>query len=136
MQPAIFNAGAQTIGQGLGPTPNMRSTLAGWVRELSLSRVVKTAVDFEIVEREVAIPGAGVWQPLSNARLAIKPEGQRSWRWFMIHATTDLKLNTDDVFTRAGTKYRVMANGEWDDNGFRLYEVVNDYDSRASTSSV
>lgn len=131
--PAIFNAATQTIDQSAGPTPNMRSTLAGWVRDLGLTRVDKTIVNFQTVETEVELPGRGVWQPLAATQLAIKPEGQRAWRWFMIHATTDLKLQTDDVIKRAGSPYRVMADAGWDDNGFKLYHVVNDYDASSAT---
>lgn len=135
-QPAIFNARSLSIGQTAGPMPNMRSTLAGWVRDLDLTIVTKETVDFEIVETEKPLPGRGVWQPLSQSRLAIKPEGERSWEWIMIHATTDLNLRTDDVIKRRGRPYRVMADMGWDDNGFRFYEVVNDYRSTAQASEV
>lgn len=135
MIPAIFNAATQKIAETAGPTPNMRSTLAGWVRDLGLTRVDKSIVDFQTVETEVELPGRGIWQPLMPSQLAIKPEGERAWRWFMIHATTDLRLTTDDVIKRARAPYRVMADMGWDDNGYRLYHVVNDYDASADPAA-
>lgn len=130
LKPAIFNASTLTLDRVAGPTPNMRSTLNGWVRPLGLTKVTTTVVDHEAVPEERDLPGLGIWQPLTPNRLAIKPEGERSWSWFMILCTTDLKLRTDDVIKRDGIPYRVMADAGWDDDGFRCYEIVNDYNAQ------
>lgn len=107
--------------------PSMRQTVAGWQQPLGLTRIEKRQVDYQTVDVEVPIPGQGVWQPFTPEQLSIRPEGERSWKWFEVHATTDLVLQTDDVVARRGTTYRVMADLGYDDNGFRVYHLVSDY---------
>ncbi len=122
MPAAIVNAATKTVDQAVSPM-----TIMGWLRDLALTRVTKAVSDYETTETETPLPGQGTWQPLSLEQLAIKKEGERSWRWFEIHCTTDLVLQTDDVIKRDSVPYRVMADLGWDDNGFRQYHVVNDY---------
>lgn len=129
MMQAIVNASVRTVTQAVSPMPTMRSTLLGWFRPLGLNKVVKSVENFRTVEVEVPLPASGLWQPFSMEQLSIRPEGERSWRWFMVHTTIDVVLLTDDIITRAGVPYRVMDKGDYTDNGFVEYHIVNAYDN-------
>ena len=126
--PAIGNASRFTVQQGVNPMPQMRSTINGWFKPLDLVKVTKTTVDFQTKNVETPLPARGTWQPFSTEQLKIKPEGQRSWRWFMMHTTTDVVLLTDDLVKKESTKYVVMEKGNYDENGFVVYHLVNAYD--------
>lgn len=113
--------------------PNMSGTLAGWMQTLIFNIITKTVKNFEVVETTTDVTFQGVWQPFSARQLALKPEGQRSWSWFMVHSTTDLSLNNDDVIKYRGVQYRVMANNNYVEYGYYEYHVVLDYTGSGPT---
>ena len=46
----------------------------------------------------------------------------------MMHTTTDVVLLTDDLVKKESTEYVVMEKGNYDENGFVVYHLVNAYD--------
>ncbi len=127
----IVDANRLSVADAVMPTPNMRSTMLGWMRPIALGIITRTTVDFQTVETVRDVETHGLTQPLTAQKLALKPEGERTWDWRLLHTTTDLELNTGDnvVTTRRGvtTRFRVMARGEYSEDGFYSYEIVNDY---------
>ena len=59
--------------------------------------------------------------------LAIRKEGERSWRWHVFHTTADVLLNTDDVVLFQGNQYRIMEKEDWGQYGFLKYNAIEDY---------
>lgn len=115
---------------GLHSMPNMSGALAGYSVPLMLTKVIKTPTDdFRTKEALQELNGRGTWQPFGFKQLSIRPEGERTWRWFMIHSLTDLTLQTDDIIQRDGVRYRVMEIGDYRDNGVYEYHVVNAVDA-------
>lgn len=128
MTPLLANASATNL-DSISGVPNLSSVLNGWVVDLGLNRVVKFTEDFQIRERLVAIAAQGIWQPFDEEQLKILREGQRSWRWYMVHITPEsTRLNTDDIIVRADVRHRVMGIMGYDDNGFVQYRIVNEAD--------
>ena len=127
----ILNASRFSIDDAQCAGPNMRSTMLGWMRPLTLGKVTQSTVDHQTMETYTQIRTMGVIQQLSAQQLALKPEGTRTWDWRMIDCTPDVVLTTEDVILlpRAGqvVRYRVMAVGDFTQNGFAHYEIVNDY---------
>ena len=72
--------------------PSVASALLGRFRPLSLGRVVKNVVEGEIVEVTQEFFCRGSIQPFGPQQLKIKPEGERSWNWQMLHTTPDIAL--------------------------------------------
>jgi len=107
--------------------PTVRTTITGWFRPLVVGRVTKTVVNFEVKELFRETSCLGVIQPFGPSQLRIKPEGQRSWEWKMLHTTPDIHLENDERFTIAGVPYRVMKNQDFSEYGYMQYELVQDY---------
>lgn len=124
---ALPSMRGRTVLESATALPGMASTLLGWFRPLVLIRVVKTLVNFEVKEVEQPESCRGVIQPLTNRELELKPEGQRTWRWVMLHTTQDIQLNLDEEFSIGGVKYRVMGDKGYSDYGFIYYELVQGY---------
>jgi hypothetical protein len=129
-QLGIVDANRLTVDQAVAPMPTMRSTIMGWFRPITLVVIRKQTVDFETKETEVALETRGTVQPFSATQLAIKPEGERAWKWKMIHATPDLVLSAGEVINYRGTKLRIMRQFPYDENGFVQYEAIEDYGNR------
>lgn len=110
-----------------GGLPNMRNTLNNWFQSVTFNRVSKVVVNFELIEAETPFSFIGNVQPLPIRQLALKPEGQRSWRWITVWSTTDLLLNTDEIIAYKDFKYRVMAKFDWASSGYIEYHCCEQF---------
>ena len=57
----------------------------------------------------------------------MKPEGQRAWKWFSVHADPSLSLTPDEVITYQSTQYRVKGKTDYTGYGYIYYELIEDY---------
>lgn len=107
--------------------PNMSATLSGWLIPLSFGVVTKVQNGFMTKEVVTYKNFYGVWQPLNTEQLKIKPEGERSWKWYWCHSQTDLGLKNDDTIIYLDKQYRVMGVKDYSLNGFYEYELIEDF---------
>ena len=105
----------------------MRSAIRGWFRPITLVRVMTSIVDMEAKQARVEQECSGLVQPFGAQQLRLKPEGERSWNWVMLHVTPDVVLRNGEEFEIRGTRYRVMSNNGWSDFGYISYELVEGY---------
>lgn len=116
----------RTLANGM---PNMANTLTGWEVPLTLIKITQSVIEGDAVKTETPINFLGVWQPLRDEQLQFKPEGQRSWSWYWIHAKSGtLDLTTQDKIIFRGERYKVMSVKDYSLNGFVEYEVIRDYE--------
>lgn len=109
--------------------PNMASTLNGWEVPLSLIKVIQNVSEGDLVTTEKEINFMGVWQPLRDEQLELKPEGQRSWEWIWIHAkASELNLETADKVIFNNKRYKVVDKKDYSLNGFVEYHLCRDYE--------
>lgn len=109
--------------------PNMASTLNGWEVPLSLIKVIQNVSEGDLVTTEKEINFMGVWQPLRDEQLELKPEGQRSWEWVWIHAkASELNLETADKVIFNNKRFKVMDKKDYSLNGFVEYHLCRDYE--------
>ena len=109
--------------------PQMSNTLNGWEVPLSLVKITQSVVDGDVVKSEQKIDFLGVWQPLRDEELQFKPEGQRSWEWYWIHAKSGtLNLQTQDKIIFLGKRFKVMSVKDYSLNGFIEYHIIRDYE--------
>lgn len=127
----IYCASDRDIGEMAPNLPSMRETIMGYFRPLVFTRTVKKQVDYRVEESLEKIETFGAIQPLKHTDLQIKPEGERAWSWWKVHATADLVLTLDDVLFYKGTKYRVKGQGSYDEYGFVSYQLVKDFEGHA-----
>lgn len=112
---------------GMGSLPDVREALLDCYQAMVFTPVIKTTEAFEMVETGNPLSFRGFWQPLTSRALMLKPEGQRSWTWFMLHADPAIVLNTDDVVIWRGKQTRIMARKDYANYGYVYYELVQDW---------
>lgn len=109
--------------------PQMDTTLNGWEVPLILVKITQDIVDGDLVTTEKRVRFRGVWQPLKDEALELKPEGQRSWEWIWIHAkASQLNLETADKVIFLGKRYKVMQKKDYGLNSFVEYQLCRDYE--------
>lgn len=114
--------------------PDVSDVLPDWFQDMTFQVVTKDLEDYEVVENLTTITTQGVRQPMSAQRIAIKPEGQRAWKWETIHCLPDVKLNIDDIIIFDGVKYRVMNRWNWAEYGYLEYEICQAYEDEGEES--
>ncbi len=125
-QVGIVNANTRTVQDSFSPV-SMRSALMGYFRPLALTIISKKKVGMDWVDVARDFIAQGVVQQLGDEELKILPEGERSWKWKMIHCTPDLVLRTDDNIVYRGLRYDVMDRRDFEDYGYVKYMIVNKY---------
>ena len=119
--------GCDTDLTGLSCVPDTSGSMRAWFQKLTLIRIIKQVIDYEVKEASQPFTTSGVFQPLSGRTLEMKPEGQRAWQGMELHCENGLTLKTDEVVEYRGTRYRVMNCKEYSAYGYSYYELVNDY---------
>ena len=109
--------------------PQMGSTLNGWEVPLTLVKVTQSVVDGDVVKTEQNIDFLGCWQPLRDEELQFKPENQRSWSWYWIHAKSGtLNLQTQDKIIFLHKRFKVMGVKDYSLYGYIEYQIIRDYE--------
>lgn len=110
-----------------GTVPQMGDALLDWFQPMVFEPVGKMVEGFMVVETGTPLNFQGVWQPLTERQLMIKPEGERAWSWFWVHADPSLILEVDDVVTYLGKQSRVMTHKDYSLYGYVEYHIVQDW---------
>lgn len=124
----ILKNGKDTpLNQNSGTLPDVSTALKNWMQPMTFGLVTKVVENFQVKETMLNISFQGVWQPFSPKQLLLKPEGQRSWSWFWLHAETGLNLEPDQVVTYVNKQYRVMAKNDYNLYGYVEYHLIEDF---------
>lgn len=109
--------------------PNVGETIIAWMKPITLIRVESKPVDHEVKQIRTELKTLGMVQPFGNRELRLKPEGERSWDWQMLHVLPEVDLKNGEEFQIGSTRYRVMSNAKWSDYGYISYELVENYNN-------
>lgn len=123
----IQNASNKKLSQNTGTLPDMSSALLDWFQSMVFEIITKSVVNFKNSEIAQKVQFQGVMQSFTDRQLEIKPEGQRSWKWQMLHSDTTLILKNDDVVLYRGLRYRVMSNMDYSPYGYLEYHLAQDF---------
>lgn len=118
---------AKPLNQSSG-MPQMAAAFRGWMTTIILRRVTQPIVDGLVTELIEDITFRGTIQPLSPQKTALKPEGQRAWKWMQIHCLTGAtNLVTNDRIIYNGELFKVMDILDYKLNNYIEYHLVKDY---------
>jgi hypothetical protein len=77
--------------------PQLATAVMSWSNKMQIGIVCKSQENFKTVESILYGIFSAVMQPLQVKQIMIKPEGQRAWKWYWLHAETKLQLQIDDI---------------------------------------
>lgn len=116
-----------------GTVPYVGDAMLDWFQPMTFGVVTTAVVNFRSVQTQVQISFQGVFQPLSERQLMLKPEGQRARPWYWVHADPSLELKVDSVIIYLTKQYRVMSTKNYDLYGYREYHLVGDWEGSGPT---
>lgn len=104
--------------------PDVSAALDGLMSPASVLRVTKAVANHEVIETLASAEAfEGLFAPMPAHKLMVKPEGQRSFKWWTL--TTPKTLALDDIVQdHDGRQFRVMAVADWGQAGFFVYDLT------------
>lgn len=112
----------------LSGMPQMSAAFAGWKSRLTFEKITQVVENGWVSEIRTPVTVMGVWQPQSPEDIKLKPEGQWSWSWFMLHIEgTDNSFQTNDRLIFRGVQYKVMAKRDYTLNNYVQLELIEDF---------
>lgn len=123
----IVNAKDRPLDQQANRIPNVVAAISGLLQPVTLGRVQKQVVDGFVQEVVTTMRTRGARQAFTATQLAIRPEGERAWRWNVLHFPSDIILATDDKILYNGVPFRVMEILDYREYGYMRYNVVEDF---------
>lgn len=126
----INNACDRPLFANSGTMPDVSGAIYDYFQKMLFEKITKSVVNSQNVEVTTPLYTLGLWQPMKVQMIAMKPEGQRKWKWFILHAAPALAnaLFPDDVINYLGVQYRVAEKFDWSLNGYVEYHIVDDYE--------
>lgn len=107
--------------------PDVSSGVQMFFQNIKIDIVRKRNEDGYLKEKKECLLAQGVVQIFTPAQLAMKPEGERTWKWRKLHMTSHPKLKLDDIVEIKGIKYRVMDMEDFSEYGVVSYDLQEDY---------
>lgn len=123
----ISNASSRLLTETSGTLPDVSGALLDYFQAMTFVHVGKVVDEFIVTETPTDIDFQGVIQPFGARQLAMKPEGQRAWKWWMLHAQPGITLEPDEVVSYQGTQYRVRSQNDYGLYSYVSYELTEDY---------
>jgi hypothetical protein len=106
--------------------PKMRQALKGLGRRVSCQVIKKKVLDHEAVQQGIALQRASILlSPMPARKIAVKPEGQRTWKWWSGISRTQLELGCFLKPDKDSRKlYEVMDSEDWSQAGIFNYGLA------------
>ena len=124
---SIKNAKSQDLNQSSGTLPNLRSVLNGYFQKMVLIKSSNEIVNFRTVKSTKIITFMGVIQPFSDEQLKIEAEGQRDWKWYMLHVDPKEDINLNDRIEYLSTTYKVMQRRAVNQYGYLEFKLIEEF---------
>ena len=104
--------------------PSLASAIDTVSQRIFFKQVTKTLVDYEAHETTSGMQWLfGNVQPMPAEELLIKPEGQRSWKYWRLFTAEQL-IQDNEIIDNNNRRYRVLAREDWTQAGFNIYQLA------------
>lgn len=123
---SIPNANTKKVGQIAYNLPDVSRGVMRFFRNLRGTIMNQSLVDGVVQNLPQRFCTQGSIQPMPQ-ELIIKMEGEREWKWWIIHCYPDLVLEVDDRVVIGGINFRIMKKSDASAFGYLEYYAIEDY---------
>jgi len=122
----IINAKDRSLDVQASGLPDVSAAVQYFLQPMIFFQVTKQNVDGFVQEVENKICAQAVRTPMKAQEVALKPEGQRTWKWENLITTSDIILYPDDIVKFDSDVFRVMGKNDWKEYGYIQYSLGQD----------
>lgn len=109
--------------------PDMSEGVMSFFQNIIIELIYKQNNEGFLSETPDVIHTQGVRFSQSSRELAMKPEGERKWKWSTLYLLPEPPLKVDDKVRIFGIVYRVMSSTGNTEYNVCSYELIEDYDA-------
>lgn len=114
--------------------PEIFNEFSDWGSLTTFKVIKKTLQDGEVIESAPAEKSIDcIVYPAADRTIALKPEGQRRWKWMEMICEKNLKLDSIIQLNSDKIQYRVWSSKDWSIAGFYVYSIAQAYISTEGT---
>lgn len=114
------------IPNNVGGLPDVSAAVDYLLQPVTVQLVIKQMINGYYEPVKTTVNTQASIQPMDQ-KLAVKMEGQRNWRWSIIHILPNVDLQNNDLITLFGVEYKVMYRENWFQYGYIMYHVVEGF---------
>lgn len=133
MSGIIKNAGDFSIQYQQGTVPDVSGAMQDYFQPVTFKQLTKTVTGFQVVENSNNWTFQATIQPFTQRQLMLRPEGERAWTWFLMHAQPSVTLQVDDVVLWGDKQTRVMSRKDFAMYGYVEYSLCQDWTGSGPT---
>lgn len=119
----LLNACNLTLPENTGGLPSVASAIMSLLQPVVVTIVTQQMINGYYKTISNVVKTQASIQPLPQ-NLEPKMEGERNWRWSLIHILPVIDLQNNNFITLFGVQYKVMKQENWTQYGYRSYFVV------------
>ncbi len=128
MAGTIINAKNIPLSQQNTYVPDVSGAVQNYFQLMNFTTLVKTVVNFQVVETPTVTNFWGAIFPFSDNQLRMLPEGQRTqWQYFIMYAEPAVIMKPDDVVNYLNVQYRVLSRRDYKLYGVMEYVLITDW---------
>lgn len=128
MADTIINGANIPLQQQFTFVPSVEGALENYYQRMSFISIVKSVVNFQLVETPTTTNFWGVIFPMTDNQLKMMPEGQRTqWQYFKMFAQATVELKPDEVVSWLGIQYRVLDRKDFTVYSYMEYTLITDW---------
>lgn len=135
MQPPLLNARNIPLNQASSNLPDVSATVRSFLYPMTFEKLQNTLVNGYAQNVIIKTCTLGCIQPFTPQMLKVKPEGERNWKWYTIHALTDLVLQNNDQIKINSVNYKIMERLDYYQYGYVEYHAIEFYVSNGTNNS-
>lgn len=109
--------------------PDNSHSVMRFLSPLVFEKIQTTNINGLAQKVPIFIKTLGSIQPLSGRALVVKPEGERSWKWYQIHTLTNVDLKNNDRIKIQKVLYKVMSKFDYSRSGYLEFHCITDFDN-------
>lgn len=126
----IVNARDRKLSHVAMGLPDVSGAVQCFLQPVRLGVIKKKQVSGYTVETVSWVCTQAVRQAFTPEQLSLKPEGERSWKWYTLHTVPEVCLKTDDIIIIHDLRMRIMEISGYSEYGFNEYHAIEDYTSK------
>ncbi len=107
--------------------PDVSDGVRMFFQNIKIEVLHKYTEDGYVKEKKTCILTQGVRVTQTPSQLAMKPEGERTWKWSNLFTVPGVNLKLDDIVEIRDIKYRVMGKEDNSEYGVVSYSLLEDY---------
>jgi len=122
----LEKANTRTLSQSSASLPSVENAILHLLQPTRIGKVHTVLAKGYSRDNIITYDTMASRQPMAE-QLALSKMGDRSWRWHVIHVSSNVIFQTGDIIIINKIQYRIMEKTDWAEYGYIEYHAVEGF---------